>query len=313
MKVRYTLPVRGTLQLLADGVARFPDFVVSLRANGETGFVESIEFEILNVPKERWPTLVPAKQDPNAKIPRFPFSVNPDVVSFRTLIPGVINLESLLGLHGLEEIELNRVKEEWLSEPGDEEIGLRQGWEQMASQRVAFAYPISNERLADLVVLSNVQEKETAALAHFRAGLSLFFETRYIDSIRYLYLCIEYLYANGNHKKKQTLAAFKESGKLAASIEHTLSSVHAAQSALARLAKKYPALSGPVSPGAFLEWAFQLRGSIQHGNPNGPNQWHPSRQRDFEHECVLLLNVAHDICCDVADDLARTKFSAPES
>jgi hypothetical protein len=66
------------------------------------------------------------------------------------------------------------------------------------------------------------------------------------------------------------------------------------------LGKKYPELAGAVTPEVLISWMFHLRGNIQHGNAKSLKTWHPSLQRDFENESVLLLNIAHGICWEIA-------------
>lgn len=309
MKVKFTMPIRGTLQLQHAGEIVFPDMVFRFVADSATGFVDRLELEVLNVPQDKWPTLIKVEQDPKAKVPRFPFNVNPNAIQLTTYVPQIINLESILSVFGLEEIDIASTKHEWITEPSDEQVGILQGMAPGERKPEPFAEPLSDETLARAVVASNGLESETGGLAHFRAGLALFHATRYIDAVRYFYLCIEYLYAQGHHNKKQTLLALNSASQLVASIDHTLSSVTPAKAALQRLSKKYPQLAGSVTAEVFIDWMFHLRGNIQHGNPKSPTTWHPSRQRDFEQEAVLLLNIAYDVCWEIS--IARLRAVQP--
>jgi hypothetical protein len=80
MKVRYTLPVRGMMRLSEDGVVEWTGMRFRFLTDADTGFVKTLELEVLDVPRDEWPTLVPAEQDPDATIKWFPFDTNPKAV-----------------------------------------------------------------------------------------------------------------------------------------------------------------------------------------------------------------------------------------
>lgn len=295
MKVSYTLPVNGMFRISETGFVKFPGVTFGFIEDEKTGYVNSFVMTILDVPKENWPTLIPVEQDPEATIKRFPFDVNPKALSFTDYAPMILNLESLLSLIGLEKIEIEMVRVEWIPDVDDEPVGIFSGYEKQKSEREPDCEPVSDITLAKIVVASNGEETETGGLAHFRVASNFFYQERYIDAIRYSYLAIEYLYANGHHKKQQTLKELNASSDLVFAINLTLKQSNAL-SVLNRLQTKYPTLKTPVAPSSLLEWAYNLRGNIQHGNPRSPRRWHPSRQEDFKDECLLLLNLALEAC-----------------
>ncbi|WP_370173022.1 MULTISPECIES: hypothetical protein [Hyphomonas] len=299
MKVRYTLPVRGILRLSETGEIQYPDMTFRFKSDEPSGFVTALELEIINIPQENWPTLIPVEQDPEASIPRFPFDVNPKAVRFSQYLPHILNLESLLSLAGLESIDFAMVREEWIPEPDDEKIGIWAGIERKPSEREPDADPVSDLTLAKFIAASAGEETETGGLAHFRVAADFFYQERYIDSIRYSYLAVEYLFAGGKHKKTQTLKALNAASDLIDSIEKSFKHPQV-QSAAKRLQEQYSALATSLEPPAVIEWAFDLRGSIQHGNPSSPKRWHPSRQERHQDEALLLLNIAHEACWIIA-------------
>lgn len=293
MKVCFTMPVNGMLRISETGLINFPSISFRFIENEETGYVKSIEMTVFDVPKENWPTLTAVEQDPDATIPRFPFDVNPETLKFTDYTPQILNLESLLSLVGLESIEIQMVRVEWVPDADDEQVGIFSGYEMQKSKREPDSDPISDLTLAKIVAASSGEETETGGLAHFRVAINFFYQERYIDAIRYSYLAIEYLYANGHHKKRQTLNELNASPDLNFAINSALKQA-STKSVIKQLQRKYLTLKEPITPSLLLEWAYSLRGNIQHGNPHSPRRWHPSRQEDFKDESVLLLNLAHE-------------------
>jgi hypothetical protein len=173
MKVRFTMPVRGTLQIENTGEITSSNMVFRFSANQQTGFVDQLEVEMLDVLKENWPTLTRVEQDPNGTFPRFPFDTNPNAIQLNKFVPQIINLESLLSVFGLEEIDIALAKHEWISEPNDEETGILASMKLSKSEPEPVADPLSNETLARAIQASAGLETETAGLAHFRAGHAL--------------------------------------------------------------------------------------------------------------------------------------------
>jgi hypothetical protein len=52
MKVRYTIPVRGTLRLTSTDPIKYESWNFEFRVDGETGFVNALIIEVLNIPRD---------------------------------------------------------------------------------------------------------------------------------------------------------------------------------------------------------------------------------------------------------------------
>ncbi|WP_046020509.1 hypothetical protein [Magnetospira sp. QH-2] len=312
MKVAFTLPVTGTLRVQKDEPIQLYDWSFYFMADETTGFVNSLVIELSNIPKEKWPTLVTVEQDPNADIPQFPFSVNPDAFHFQMIEQQIINLESYLSVYGLEEIQFRHIDVRWISEEGDDlDEGLFAGFSMPPSEPESRYDPLNHLFLVKCIVASNSTGPEAAALAHYRVGASHYNNRRYIEAIRNLYLCIETLFANGKSKRDATLSEFRKSAILKNAIQGEL--LNSPSKSLAIILEKYPKISDHPGTEGILRFIYNLRGLVQHANGFTKGQWHPSRQQDFEHEAISLINIVDAICWQIAErDISSIKPKEPD-
>ncbi len=248
-----------------------------------------------DIPRENWPILLPAKLDPDAILPQFPFDVNPKAHRFADIEPFVINLEGILSLHGLEAIALEELSEKWVPESEPEKVGMMSGYSFSAPQVRTFAEPLDAKQLASCIVAAGCPESETVALAHFRAAQTHMQSRQFIDAIRCSYLCIEHLFANREHRRRQTIEQFSKADELTSTIKELFLDGHQHDS-FEKIRPKHKELKGAVTTSDVLEFIFGLRGLVQHAGQNHTGKWHPSRQYAFQHEAVCLFNVAEQIC-----------------
>ncbi|GGF75030.1 hypothetical protein GCM10011332_31340 [Terasakiella brassicae] len=300
MKVQYKLPIRGMLQVKNVEAIKFENWSFTFETGKDGKFVETLIIGIDHIPKEKWPTLIEVEQDPNAEIPRFPFTTNPDAIRFHSIEETIINLESFLSVYGLEEICFNEMSEEWIPSDDDEKVGLQSGFSISAGSLEPISDPVDNHFLACCIVASNQPSPNVAALSHFRIGLVHFHNGKYIESIRSLYICIETLFGNGKHQKRPTIQEFQKSDTLN-KITREMYFQSTASNLIERLKRKYPKLNTATSEVDFYEFLFDLRGEVQHANGFVRGKWHPSKQEEFKDEAVFLFNFTHHICWDIAE------------
>lgn len=310
MRVRYSLPIRGTLRASSPDPVNLDSWTFKFMANKHTGYIEQLIIEISDIPKEQWPTLTEVEQNTNSKTPRFPFDVNKEVFKFREIEPYLINLESYLSVFGLEEIEFSNISQEWLPDNDDERVPMFAGFSIVRGDPAPVAEPLTIEEIARCIVASNTSEIETAALAYFRIGQAHMCNHRYIEAVRHLYLCIEYLFANGMHSEGTTIKEFEKSEHLTKVVNDLFFSETGKHPNFERIRQKHPRLSNAVDATGFFRFLFNLRGEIQHASPRNITKWHPSRQRELEDEAICVMNVAEAICIEIV--IAKMR-SVPKS
>ena len=299
MRVRYSLPIRGTLRASSPDPVYLDSWTFKFAANKHTGYIDQLIIEISDIPKEQWPTLTKVEQNTNSKTPRFPFDVNKEVFKFREIEPYLINLESYLSVFGLEEIEFSNISQECLPDDDDEQVSMRAGFSIVRGDPAPVAEPLTTEEIARCIVASNTSEIETAALAYFRIGQAHIRNHRYIEAIRHLYLCIEYMFANGQYGRDATVKEFSKSEHLTKVVNNLFFSETEKHPSFERIRGKHSCLSGAIDANGFFKFLFNLRGEIQHASPRNIKKWHPSRQRQLKDEAICVMNVAEAICFEI--------------
>jgi len=295
MKVRYTLPARGALRVSGPQPIALHDWHFSFQVNEDTQFVDEISVEIHNVPKENWPTLQPVEQDPDAKIPRFPFDVNADALKFNDIHDKIVALESMLSVFGLWAIDYSTMEEEWISEEGDEKVGIFSGWK-MEPQGDLSNHPVSNGVLARCIVAAGDNSSEYVSVAHFRLGREHFENRRYLEAIRHLFFFLEYEYGEGQYSKKGLIKRFGTSDELLQAIADEINSE--SNVAFVKIGDKIKWNDSKSSEEVVLEYIVELRGQVQHANGHTYKKWHPSRDEEYKFDAVFLMNLVGRICHD---------------
>jgi hypothetical protein len=291
MKVRYTLPATGVLQTGSDDPITLRDWSFQFEKDVTTGFISKLVVEISKVPSENWPTQTLVRQDPTAKIPRFPFETNKNVLRFSEIEPKLRNLEGILSVFGLERFEFGHLREEWIREEGDEIVGMLSGFSVQPGKREPLSPPLSSHQLARCIVASNTPETDALFLAYFRVAQSHFLDRLYIETIKFSYLCLESLFSNGKTKNKAILDEFKKNAELSKIVSSVL--FESPTGLVRQFLSKHPDVA---STSEVLTFFVQLRGRLQHANRHPALSWHPSNQREFEYEAGVIFTIAEEIC-----------------
>ncbi len=286
MKVRYTIPVRGVLQVAFEAPVVMDFWAFSFHVN-DKGFVDRLIIELSDIPEEKWPLLIEVQQDPEAKIPRFPFDRNPKSVKFSDIRSQLVNLEGLLGFYGLYAFEFSEIAEEWIPESDeDNKRSMLSSWSSSSPALQSVSEPITEADLARLIVAANADEESLLAFSHFRIGQEHLVNGRYIEAIRHLFFVIEYEFGEGQSRQAGLLEKFIASSALINSVNEVL--INSENKAFSALLKKYP--SEMVDAKSILEFWIKLRGRVQHTNRKKV-KWHPRDEEKFKNEAICLMNV----------------------
>jgi len=290
MKVRYTIPVRGVLKVTFQAPIVMDSWAFSFHTNDE-GFVDRLIIELSDIPEEKWPFLIKAVQDSEAKIPRFPFDVSPNVLKFSDIRSQLVNFEGLLGFYGLYAFEFSEIAEEWI--PASEEENKRSMLSSWSSSRPALqsvSEPLTEADLVRLIVAANTDEESLLAFSHFRIGQEHFVNSRYIEAIRHLFFVIEFEFGEGQSRQAGLLEKFTASPTLVNSVNEVL--INSENKAFSALLKKYP--GEIIDAKSILEFWIKLRGRVQHTNKKKV-KWHPCDEEKFQNEAICLMNVVESV------------------
>ena len=115
-------------------------------------------------------------------------------------------------------------------------------------------------------------------------------QERYIDSFRYSFLLIDFIYGDGQHKTaklKATLKANQEFMSIVTNaLKENMSPKHPRNSDTERLLSTFPTAE------AVIDHLVDKRGFYFHGNVRRKNAWQPHEQETAEALCLLSLNIA---------------------
>jgi hypothetical protein len=303
MKVRYTLPAQGFLKTIGQQPIIIDNFSFYFETNKETGFVTRLTIEIKNIPEEKWPTVVTVEQDPQAKIPRFPFETNKNALRFKDIHQHITKLENILSVFGLWSIDISLMKAEWIFEEGDKHVSIFSGWEIGQKDFSCLFDPIGYNTLARCIVASGKNNRNLNAIANFRLGRIHLDNMRYVDAIRHLFFFLEYEYGNGKYKKKDLKKEFKSSYTLADYIRIALRDDN--NKYIVNDIKKAGNLKNDPDENDIIDYFIDLRGELQHSNNHTFDKCNPSCDEDFEHIAYLLLSIVGNIAFDKVYDALK--------
>jgi len=294
VKVRYRIRLTGELKFSDEPIIEFDSWRFEFLINSKTGFAKFLIVEVNNVAEEFWPKLIAVEQDPNAEIPSFPFHVQAGASNFHQEIERhLISLESYLSVFGLGSFEFQTIEQEWLPGVGEKNISLMSKF----SEQLNNEHPnesISSKEFACLVVASNGNVVETAMLAHFRVAQEAILRSRFLDSMRHSFFCLEYRYGNGKTKNKSVGQEFKKSTELATNINEVL--FRDDYRPLKRVVEKYPENFKKITVEEYIDFIISIRGKIQHANTHLLKVWHPSHDHNFLNEAMCLMKLVDEIC-----------------
>jgi hypothetical protein len=286
MKVRYTIPVRGVLQVAFQAPVVLDSWAFSFHVNDKR-LVDRLIIELSDIPEEKWPFLIEVQQDPQAKIPRFPFDSNPKAVKFSDIRSQLVNFEGLLGFYGLYAFEFSEIAEEWIPESEEEnEKSMFSGWSSSRPPCQSVSEPLTEADVCRLIVAANTDEESLLAFSHFRIGQEHLINGRYIEAIRHLFFVLEYEFGERKQTKAGLLENFVASRLLTKAIAETL--INAEHKPFLALLKKYPSRKAEME--SIINFFIDLRGQVQHTN-NGKFKWHPRDEEKFQNEAICLMNV----------------------
>ena len=119
---------------------------------------------------------------------------------------------------------------------------------------------------------------------------------RYIDSFRYSFLLIEFLFGKGKFKTAALKASFKSSDELRSAVDRALSDPMLLQGIESQgVQSKINALQ---TFDAVVNYLVDERGLYFHGNQTGPNAWTSDQQKSAEPVCRLAMAIVKVITYD---------------
>ena len=124
-----------------------------------------------------------------------------------------------------------------------------------------------------------------------RMARSALFAERYIDSFRYSFLLIEFIYGEGKYKSTQLKNVLKGNAEFVSIVSSALNERMVLKHNYESDTKKL--LAGAPDVNEIIDHLVNKRGFYFHGKSKGTNVWKPHEQGSAEALCRLSLSIAH--------------------
>lgn len=186
------------------------------------------------------------------------------------------------------EILIREIEVEYAGETEEEEKQIK--IKSFKSEREKRASMVPYDLFTRAVMAAETGKAPELEANLLRMARTEMLQERYIDSFRYSFLLIEFLYGDGQHKTAQLKAALKGSTEFMSIVRKAVKE---------RVAPKRPRnsdteqlLSAFPKAEAVIDHLVEKRGFYFHGNVKRKNAWRPHEQETAEALCLLSLNIA---------------------
>ena len=292
MKCRYTFPLKGRL-------IRFPIYGFTFCVEGrayEFKETNTSQFELSVTVSDFPDTCLPSitkindgKIKASISVPTNPF--------WDDLVSDIRTIEWALCIWGIDEIDTDECKTEWLPETDEEKQKLQlSSFSKKRDNSLPESLPYSpiDMFVRTILALPDLRESETP-LNFYRRGKHDIYEERYIEAIYDLYFMLEFMFADGKFKKYDVIEKFLNSKELLESIEKVQQTTDPQIASNSALLNEFTQKYQSKSQKEIIEHIVQLRGDLHHYNAKKLNIWHPSKQRDFKVDALTILQICHEI------------------
>ena len=186
------------------------------------------------------------------------------------------------------EILINEIEAQYIGETEEEEKQIK--IKSFKSEREKRPSIVPYDLFTRAIMVAETAKAPRLEANLLRMARTEMLQERYIDSFRYSFLLIEFLYGNGKFKADQLKAALKASPEFMSIVTNALKE---------RMLPKHPRnsdtekmLSALPTAEAAIDHLVEKRGFYFHGNVRRKNAWKPHEQEAAEALCLLALHIA---------------------
>lgn len=209
--------------------------------------------------------------------------------------------EGMLSLFGVESVDIQNPKCEWIAENEEEQKKLELLNYELTPQEIEDheIKPISFDLIARPII-SAVRSKQHHILLSFnKRGRVDIKDKNYIEAIYNFYFVIESHYADGQNKNRAVEKALKKSDEFTSNIKSVLDNSEFKAFLSPELLKKYTDnyLNKPIEE--IIKNIVMLRGFLHHYSTKRKKNWHPDKQNEFELEAYVLRQLSHKVAFEI--------------
>lgn len=294
MQCKYTFPVDASMRLQA---------TVPIEARGyiwefglEDGLVKELSVITPLTDESQWPSITEQTQG------KVKASIDPRLVHLPFIQHELRSIQGLLCFFGLNSIDPESVKVEWLPESEEEKQKLKIfSFSKSKADVPPNEVPeVSFDLIARAVLTEPIPAEAEVPLNFYRRAREAMYEREFIQAIYGFFFIIETLYGNGKHKKAALIEQLSSSPELTEAIEIELASQPDIAPSEQRLIHQFNSTFKGMPVRQYLNHIVELRGFLHHHSLKRTGIWDANQQHDFELDCILLGQVTFRILFPIA-------------
>lgn len=283
MRIRYIIPIKS--KIIIPDHWEFPVLGGVLHVVEEKGLVKALEVVFSNQSID----LAPSIQEGGSGPAKFSIEGHDSLLpTVQSVLDGAVSFLECYSDIGLA---TNEIEAKYEGESAEEEARIH-----IKSMRVG-THEHSSFLTFDMFTRAIMAAQkgpgpkfEVALISSARNAIS---SQRFIDSFRYSFLLIEFMYGDGQFKSASLKEAFKKSVELRAIIEEALVEVlippRAHASDTLNLLRSNPSVD------TLIDHLVDKRGFYFHGNIQRKDTWKPEQQEEAQVLALITVNVASSV------------------
>lgn len=169
------------------------------------------------------------------------------------------------------------------------------------------ALPLTFDMITRAFMAADVAEGPKLQSTLAKAARGALLSQAYIDSFRYSFLLIEFLYGDGKFKSNDLRSALNGNSEFLSILNRALKNVMPPQGRGPD--ETVELLKGNLGSGKVIAHLVEKRGLYFHGNAKRPNAWKPDDQSAAEGIALLGISIAQEISQQAADPIFRPEFA----
>lgn len=296
MRIRYTVPFKR--KIIIDDHWEIPMQGGTIRVIEENGYATGLEIIFENQPLEYAPALRKDSSEQDVTT----------IIGRDHLIPFVTRQldDAAKFIECMHDIELitEEISANYEAEMPEEDAQL--AIKSMSVGRHDPALPLSFDMLTRAIMAAEKRSGPNLEATLARSARQALFKQEFINSFRYSFLLIEFLYGRGQFKKAGLQAALKEDKEFRAIIDSAINEGVRPRGEIdsdtARLLSKNPTVDG------IIDHLVEKRGFYFHGNVKRKDAWKPDEQGAAEALALLALGIVTEISMRAAAPLFDPAF-----
>jgi hypothetical protein len=291
MKCRYRYKAKTLVRLGESFPLEFMDLLFEFQKNS-TGLVDEIWVTVHVPDKSMWPSVV---FHPDRQIKTEFRMTRPEN---ETVVHILRFLEGGLSFYGLESIDFDDPKKEWLPETDEEKIELTVHSYSSSTERIDISsVPVAKFGLIaqTLYAYADAWDLEPQ-FNFFRRGVIAIRDERFIDAIYNFYFYLESTFGNGQTRNERIKAEFAKNQDLMTMVGVARDRFDVSRHVYRNLMNaRFDGVYRSKTEREIISTIVDLRGFLHHHTSKRKDIWHPSDKWTYSADAFLMQDIVHGL------------------